>query len=152
MEITLKRVAKKDTYTIGKLYINGDYFCDTIEDTDRGLKQSMDLSEIVKKKIKTKTAIPTGIYRVTTSVVSNRFGKVKFYVDNCKGGRIPRLLNVPGFDGVLIHAGNTEKDTEGCILLGQNKVPGQVINSKETCKAFYQKVFASKDPITITIQ
>lgn len=152
MEIMLRRTAKKDAYTIGKLYIDGEYFCDTLEDTDRDLKQSMAPSEIAKIKVKSSTAIPVGIYKVTTSVLSPRLSKEKFYVTNCKGGRVPRLLNVPGFEGVLIHAGNVPADTDGCILLGQNKVVGQVINSKDTCIKFYQKVFSCEEPITITIR
>ena len=152
MEIMLRRTAKKDTYTIGKLYIDGVYFCDTLEDKDRDLKQSMASSEIAKIKVKGSTAIPMGTYKVTTSVVSPRLSKENFYIVNCKGGRVPRLLNVPGFDGVLIHSGNTPAHTDGCILLGQNKVTGQVINSKDTCIKFYQKVFSCKEPITITIR
>lgn len=152
MEIMLRRTAKKDAYTIGKLYIDGVYFCDTLEDTDRDLKQSMAPSEIAKIKVKGSTAIPVGIYKVTTSVISPRLSKEKFYVTNCKGGHVPRLLNVPGFEGVLIHAGNVPADTDGCILLGQNKVVGQVINSKDTCIKFYQKVFSCEEPITITIR
>ena len=118
MEITLKRIAKKPTYTIGKLYIDGTYFCDTIEDTDRGLKQTTPLSEINKIKVMHKTAIPTGKYKVTLNVISPRFSKKDFYRRNAAGGRVPRLLDIPGFEGVLIHVGNTAEDSSGCIIVG----------------------------------
>jgi len=117
MKLTLKRTAKKDTYTIGKLFVNDAYFCDTLEDKDRGLTQSMSLSEIRKLKVQDETAIPTGTYKVTVTV-SPRFGRL-----------LPRLNDVPGFDGILIHRGNTDKDTSGCILVGENKVVGGLINS-----------------------
>lgn len=118
MELTLKRIAKKDTYTIGKLYVDGEYFCDTLEDKDRGLTSDMSLKDIKKIKVYGQTAIPSGRYRVTMNM-SSRFKKV-----------MPLLLNVPGFDGIRIHSGNTAADTQGCILLGQNKVVGKVINSR----------------------
>jgi hypothetical protein len=73
MEILIKRIAKKETYTIGRLYINGKYYCDTIEDKDRGLTQSMSSKEIADKKIKHKTAIPTGKYELTLKVKSPKY-------------------------------------------------------------------------------
>jgi len=132
MKLLLKRVAKRDTYTIGKLYIDGQYFCDTIEDKDRGLKQSTPLSTIKNTKIQNKTAIPTGTYNVTLNVISPRFSKKDFYVKNANNGRVPRILNVPGFDGILIHVGNTAEDSAGCILVGKNKKVGMVLESKDT--------------------
>lgn len=126
MEILLQRVAKKDKYTIGKLYINDQYFCDTLEDTDRGLIQSMTEQQIKSKKVYGETAIPTGIYRIVISY-SNRFKK-----------QMPLLLNVPGFSGIRIHTGNTEKDSLGCILVGKNKVVGKVLESRDT----YNKLFS----------
>ena len=118
MELTLKRIAKKDTYTIGKLYVDDEYFCDTLEDKDRELTSDMSLEDIKKVKVYGQTAIPTGRYQVVMNM-SARFKKV-----------MPLLLNVPGFDGIRIHSGNTAADTQGCILLGQNKVVGKVINSR----------------------
>lgn len=138
LNIRIDRIAKKSTYTIGKLYLNGVYFCDTLEDTDRGLVQGMPLEEIKKIKIYGATAIPKGKYRVVMNVVSPKFSKRATY-NFCKG-KLPRLLNVDGYEGVLIHIGNTAKDTAGCILVGQNKVVGQVINSTVTFKKLYAEM------------
>ena len=117
MKILVKRIAKRPTYTIGRMYLDGKYFCDTLEDTDRNISQTTPLDTIKKVKLPNNTAIPTGTYKVIVNV-SPKFKRL-----------LPRLLNVPGFDGVLIHRGNTDKDTSGCILIGENKVVGKVINS-----------------------
>lgn len=151
MKLTLKRIAKKDTYCIGKLYINGIYFADTIEDKDRGLKQSMSLSNIKKVKVQDKTAIPSGTYEIVLNVISPKYSKQDFYKNYANGGRVPRLLNVPGWEGVLIHAGNTAEDSSGCILVGQNKIVGQVINSKDTFKKLYKILQSANEKIFITI-
>ena len=137
MILTLDRKYKLPTYTIGKLYIDGEYFCDTLEDKDRGLTDDMTVSEIGKIKIKNETAIPTGTYSITLNIVSPRFSVSSFYKQVCNG-KVPRLLNVKGFEGILIHAGNTDKDSAGCLLVGVNKVKGQVINSRETFKELYK--------------
>ena len=71
MKLLLKRIARKPEYSIGKLYIDNQYFCDTLEDTDRGLKQSMSEQEIAKIKIKDKTAIPTGTYQIDMNTISS---------------------------------------------------------------------------------
>lgn len=155
MNILVKRVAKRASYTIGKMYINGVYFCDTCEDTDRGLTQYMSLAEIKRKKIYSRTAIPTGTYNVTMNVISPRFSKRDFYKKNCDGGRVPRLLNVPGFDGVLIHVGNSAADSNGCLLVGKNSQVGKVLNSTNTFLALYKKLKEASlkgEKITITIQ
>lgn len=141
MELTLKRIAKKLNYTIGKLYINGIYECDTLEDRDRGLDASMSLETINKIKVKNETAIPTGTYAITLNTVSPRFGGRAQY--SFCNGKLPRLLNVKGYDGVLIHIGNTDKDSSGCILVGQNKKVGQVINSTATFRNLYTKIDAA---------
>lgn len=154
MELLLKRIAKKNNYTIGKLYINGEYFCDTIEDKDRGLTQNTPLAKIKTTKIQHQTAIPTGTYNITMDVISPRFSKKSFYVKNCYGGRVPRLLNVPGFDGILIHIGNTAADSSGCILVGKNSQVGKVLNSTDTFKRLYGILDASNragETIKITI-
>lgn len=149
-QIELRRIARKADYTIGRLYVDGKYVCDTLEDTDRGLTQTMTSAEIAAKKVKGRTAIPTGTYRVATNVVSPRFGGKAFYKEVC-GGCLPRLLNVPGFDGVLIHCGNTAADTEACLLVGENKAVGKVLNSKETFRKLW-KLVAGDSRIYITIK
>lgn len=149
LKILIKRIAKRDSYTIGHVFLNGEYFCDSAEDTDRGLSSEMSLTEILEKKVKSKTAIPTGSYQVTLNVVSPRFSKSTKY-DFCSG-KLPRLLNVPGYDGVLIHIGNTPQDTDGCILLGKNNVKGQVVESTSTFKEFYNRI-SKFNAITITIE
>ena len=154
MKILVDRKWKKDTYTIGNLYINGKLFCNTLEDRDRGLKDTDALSKIKSKKVYGETAIPTGTYRVTLNVVSPKYAAVQWYSDLC-GGKMPRLLNVPGFDGILIHPGNTALDTNGCILVGKNTVKGKVMQSKETFASLYKqmKAAASKgEVIELTIK
>ena len=139
MEIKVDRKWKKDTYTIGRLFINGQFFCNTLEDTDRGLKNTDTLATIQNKKVYGETAIPTGLYKIEMNVVSPKYNSIKWYQDLCKG-KMPRVLNVPGFEGVLIHPGNTPLDTLGCILVGENKVKGGLINSKETFKKLYNQM------------
>lgn len=153
MKLELKRIAKKDKYTIGHLYIGNKYFCDTLEDPDRGLTSTMNLTEIKSKKIKGDTAIPTGTYKITLDVVSPKYSNFSKYpyVKFC-GGKMPRLLNIPGYEGVLIHAGNTQKDTEGCLLVGENKVVGKVINSQVTWKKLYEILQKDKNNLSITIK
>lgn len=116
MKITVKRTFKGPEYTIGKLYIDDNYYCDTLEDTIRS-----------GEKIYGKTAIPAGEYKVKKTY-SPRFEK-----------KLPEILNVPGFTGVRIHAGNTAKDTEGCILLGLNRAKGAVLNSKNALAFFLDR-------------
>lgn len=140
MRLELRRIAKKPTYTIGRLYINEEYFCDTIEDTDRGLNSYMSLEEVKAKKVKGKTAIPTDTYRVEITY-SPRFKK-----------DMPLIENVVGFDGIRIHSGNTAEDTEGCIIVGENKVVGKVINSKETYNKLFSILLQDKNNLRITIK
>lgn len=140
MILTLDRKYKLPTYTIGKLYIDGEYFCDTLEDKDRGLTDDMTVSEISKIKIKKETAIPTGTYSITLNTVSPRFSVSSFYKQVCNG-KLPRLLNVKGFDGILIHVGegiNGKDLTSGCILVGKNTIKGGLTNSKECFKELYK--------------
>lgn len=150
MELRLKRIARRETYTIGRLYIDGQYFCDTLEDTDRGLRQSLPASVNKAKKKAGATAIPTGRYRVTLLVQSPRFKERKQY-QFCDG-YLPWLINVPAFDGVLIHIGNTAKDTEGCILVGKNTKVGKVLDSAETFRKLYERLSSNRSSIYISIE
>ena len=118
MEIDLRRIARKPTYTIGRLSIDGRYFCDTVEDTDRDLNRNgtFDNGEI---KVYARTAIPNGRYRVTMGVQSPKFSQraeYNWWKPNGRYGMLPRLLNVPHFDGILIHAGSSARSSAGCII------------------------------------
>lgn len=135
MELTLKRTILAPTYTIGGLYIEGVFFCHTLEDPNRDLNHNGTFDN-GEKKIQGDTCIPFGRYEVTLSVVSPRFSKSATYRQIA--GKLPRLLGVPHFDGVLIHIGNYTRDTEGCILVGRyNGTPGFITNSKETFFRLY---------------
>ena len=144
MKLTLKRIAKKDSYTIGNLYVNGQFLCNTIEDKDRNLKDSDSLDEIKKIKIPSLTAIPSGTYRITLNVVSPKFNQKDYYKKFC-GGRLPRLLGVKGFDGILIHKGTTEKDSSGCIIVGDNTIVGKVTNSQVCFEKLYKLLKEAND-------
>ena len=153
MKLKVDRHYKGDKYTIGKLYIDDVYFCDTLEDVDRGLTQDMNLSVIQEKKVMHQTAIPSGVYETVMNVKSPTFSKKTQY-EFCDG-YLPRLLNVPGFEGVLIHIGNRIEDSSGCLLVGENKVKGQVINSTATFKRLYAKLKEASDngeEITVEIK
>lgn len=119
MKLKLKRRYFAEEYTIGTLSIDGVQFCDTLEDKNRDHNKDGDLNDPGEGKVYAKTAIPFGTYKV----VVNRSPKFK--------RELPRLLDVPHFEGILIHRGNTSKDSAGCILVGENKVKGQVINSTQ---------------------
>lgn len=149
MKLTLKRIALKPTYTIGKLYVDGTYFCDTCEDKVRDNNKDGDLNDAGEDKVYGKTAIPYGTYKVTMNVQSPKYSQRAEYAW-CKG-YLPRLLNVPHFEGILIHAGNTAEHSAGCILVGENKIVGQVINSMATLKRLLRIIGGAED-ITITIE
>ena len=121
MKLYLLRKFKGADYTIGQLFIDGEYFCDTLEDVVRD------------SKIKHETAIPAGTYKIELTF-SAKFKKI-----------LPILLNVPNFEGIRIHAGNTKSDTSGCILVGENKVKGKVINSLKTMEVLMWKLSGEKD-------
>ena len=153
MKILVKRIAKKATYTIGKMYLDGEFFCNTIEDKDRGLRSDMSIEEIKKIKIPSVTAIPTGTYKITIDVISPKFSKKAAY--QYIGGKLPRLIGVKGFDGILIHQGTTEKDSAGCLIVGKNTIVGKVTQSQTTFRALYAKMKEAKErgeEITITIE
>lgn len=145
MELLLDRKYKKLKYTIGLLSIKNEktnkfeFFSNTLEDTDRGLVQSMPIDTIRKIKQKSVTAIPTGRYEIALNVVSPKYTKKQQWVQFC-GAKMPRLLNVPGFDGILMHPGNTPADTDGCLLPGKNDKPGWVSNSTTYFKQLYTKM------------
>ena len=141
MKLTLKRIALRPTYTIGKLYIDDVYFCDTIEDTVRDTNKSGKFDN-GEQKIKGKTAIPYGTYEIKWTY-SPRFKKYT-----------PQLMNVPSFEGIRIHTGNTSADTEGCLILGKNKQVGKVLNSRATINKFYPiiKEACSNGKVTIEIK
>lgn len=155
MKLLVERKWKKDGYTIGKLYVDGVFFSNTLEDKDRGLASTMLLAEIQRKKVKGATAIPTGTYKVSINIVSPRYSKQEWYIKNCNGARVPRLMNVPGFDGILMHAGNKASDTDGCLLVGKNDAVGMVTKSKEYLQQLYGKLYQAHkkgEGITITIK
>lgn len=143
MNLTVKRAANvlrgDRAYCIGHLYIDGVYFCDTLEDYDRGLDAHDDIELINAQKVAAKTAIPTGQYEVDMDTVSPKYLKKPFYRAFCNA-KMPRLCYVRGYQGVLIHSGNNENDTEGCLLVGQNKVVGKLINSLDTWKSLYMRM------------
>lgn len=135
MLIKQVRVYKAPTYTISKVYIDSRYFCDAVEDTDRGLTSDMSEEQIRSAKVPGRTAIPYGRYAVTIDVVSPRFEKRAAY--KSIRGKLPRLLDVKGFDGILVHIGNNPNDTAGCILVGKNTIKGAVTDSRSTFLALY---------------
>lgn len=127
MKLTVKRTFKGNAYTIGKLYIDGRYFCDTLEDVVRP----------IGVKVYGQTAIPAGQYDCELTY-SPRFKRI-----------LPLLKNVPNFEGVRIHSGNTASDSEGCILVGENKVKGKVLNSRVTLQKLLD-ILPQKFIITIS--
>ncbi len=142
MELLLKRIALKENYTIGKLYIDGVYFCDTIEDKVRDLNKDGDLNDAGEGKVMHKTAIPYGLYKVIVNI-SARFKRY-----------LPRLLNVLGFDGILIHNGVDETSSSGCIIVGKNTIKGKVTQSREFMNLLTDKLMAAQkkgEEITIKI-
>ena len=126
MQITIKRLHKTDTSTIGELLIDGLFECYTLEDVEREVK------------IKAETAIPKGTYKVIINE-SNRFKRL-----------LPLLLNVPNFEGVRIHSGNSNHDTEGCILVGQSRNKNYIGQSRKAFEKLFKKMQAAKE-ISLTI-
>jgi len=154
MKLKLIRKWKKENYTIGQLYVNGVFFSNTIEDKDRGLSQNMSIDKIKSVKKPGITAIPTGTYEIVLNVQSSKYKKSKTMMQFCNA-YMPRLLNVPGYEGILIHPGNTAADTEGCIIPGKNDKVGWVSNSTSYFKDLYNRMkIASRsrdEKITIEI-
>lgn len=143
MKLQLTRIALRPTYTIGRLLIDGERFCDTLEDRVRDTNKDGDLLDEGEQKVYGQTAIPYGTYGVTLNVQSPKYSKRKAY-DFCKG-YLPRLLDVPHFEGILIHIGNKPEDSAGCILVGENKIVGGLINSTATFTRLYERLKAAAD-------
>jgi len=139
MLVEVKRIYNCTKYCISHIYIDGSYVCDAIEDTDRMLDQSIGDAKVREKKIPKKTAIPTGKYEIVMDVISPKFKEKKYYRDFC-GGRMPRLVGVPGFLGILFHRGIDENSSAGCLILGYNKVKGKVVDSQRAFEMFWHKL------------
>lgn len=143
MKLLLKRKFKGEKYTIGDLYIDGEFFCNTLEDKVREFPATCPntpkwLNCECPEKVYGKTAIPAGIYRVTMEY-SPRFKR-----------KLPLLHNVPHFLGILIHPGNRHEQSEGCLLTGFNRVKGQVLDSRVTSDKL-NAILSEQDDITIEI-
>lgn len=151
MEIEVKRIAKREKYTIGRLYVDGVKVCDVIEDKDRGLTSDMTLQQIKNIKVNSQTAIPTGRYKVTLNIQSPTFSKKAYYKNFCNGF-LPRIQNVPGFDGILIHRGTNQDSSSGCLIVGYNTVVGQVTDSQKAFEKLYNILKSAKGEIYITIK
>ena len=142
MKLKLKRIYRGNTYTIGRLYIDNEYFCDTLEDKDRELTSYMSEEDIKSLKVYSETAIPTGTYKIEVTF-SSRFKK-----------KMPVLIGVKGFSGIRIHCGNDETHTSGCILCGFNKEKGKVVNSKVVTSKVYaliENAINNNNEVEITI-
>ena len=155
MELELKRTTFSKYSTIGELYVDGKFFCYTLEDEDLGLYQQMGEEQIKKIKVAGRTCIPYGRYEVVMNIKSNRFSQIKQYAF-CNG-YLPRLVDVPGWDGVLIHIGNWAKDTEGCILVGtwDGEKEDWVSDSKiafNKLMSLLEEATNNKEKITITVK
>ena len=139
MEARLERAWRLETYTVGRVFVDGKRFSESMEDKDRGLTQDMSGEEIKRVKVYGETAIPTGVYTVKMTY-SPKYKR-----------NMPEVLNVPGFSGIRIHSGNTAKDSLGCILLGRNTKVGMVTESRKTCKEFERLLEAVGGECKLTI-
>lgn len=157
MELIVDRKWKKQDYTISNLTIDGKWFCNILEDTDRNLNDTMSLSDIKRIKKPHITAIPRGTYEVTLDVISPKYSKIPFYQQVCNG-KVPRLLNVKGFDGILIHVADGYKGADllsGCLGVGFNTSKGCLTGGKEVFKLLFKKLSDAKlrkETIKITIK
>ena len=127
MKLEVKRIAYRKDYTIGKLFVDGVYFCDTLEDVPREVK------------VMNKTCIRMGTYKIILNF-SNRFQRI-----------MPLLVDVPNFQGIRIHPGNTAEDTSGCILVGKNTIIGKLTESRITFDKLFEVLKITKDEIWITV-
>ncbi len=138
IELVLKRIAYRERYTIGRLYVDGEYFCDTIEDVVRELPEVCPNTPHWKgcacgEKILGETAIPAGEYRVVLRE-SPKFKRV-----------LPLVEGVPHFLGILFHRGVDERSSSGCIIVGENKVVGKVLNSGDCERRLVERLRDEKD-------
>lgn len=141
MELRLERLWPKEEYTVGRLYVNGSLFCNTLEDKVADVNRNGRFDGY-EKKVPGKTAIPYGTYRIFYGW-SPRFGR-----------NLPRLLNVTAFDGILIHPGNTAEDSAGCILVGLNTEKGKLTQSRHYSNLLNEQIDAAQrqgEVITIEI-
>lgn len=151
MEILIERAYKKATYTVGRFFIDGERICETIEKKDRGLTQDMKEEDIRRRKVYGQTAIPTGRY-VVGFTYSPKFSQCSYAKG---GGKIPLVYGVKGFNSIRFHAGTTARDSEGCVILGENKAVGMVLNSAKTCEKVFARMyeaFLRNEPIFLTIR
>lgn len=149
MEIKLIRKYKKDKYTIGILYVDGVPFCNTLEDKDRGLDDSMTESEVLAKKVAKQTAIPTGRYRITFTY-SPKFCNKAYAIK----GMIPLINGVKGFSAIRMHDGVNEGWTDGCVLCGKNTLVGKLTDGVNVCIKLFKRMyeaFSKNEKIWLTI-
>lgn len=141
MELRVERLWPRENYTVGRLYVNNEFFSNTLEDKiiDKDKSGVFDNGE---KKVYGESAIPYGKYKVVYNY-SPKFGR-----------NLPRLLDVPHFEGILIHPGNTAKDSFGCILVGKNTSKGMLSESRYTSDKLNEIIDAAQkrdEEITIEI-
>lgn len=149
VELRVKRVAYDPEYTVGRLYVNGTFFSHTMEDVDRDLYQEMDEEVIKEIKVYGKTAIPKGTYKVDMNTVSPKFRNRSWAKPY--NGIVPRILDVKGFEGILIHPLNKASESYGCIGVGVNDVKGMVTNSVATYKKLME-ILTKDNDITLIIE
>lgn len=154
LELKLERIATNLSYTVGHLYVNDEYFCDVIENPDRGLRQEMGQNAILEKKKEGKAAIPIGRYKIAMDVKSPKFSQIAYYKSFCDG-MVPRLVGIPGFEGILMVVGSDVTSSGGSLVLGYNRVRAKVVDSQTLWeKLMKQHLLPAKDagvPIWIKV-
>ena len=163
MEIILTRIAKRQQYTIGRLaivertddeYLAGErevYFCDTLEPPVVEMKTTMSLEEVLRSPVKTQSMKPFAIPEGRYAVVITWSPRFKMYLPLLVGDQVFNGL----FQGIRIHAGNTAKDTRGCILVGRNQIVGRLLESRKWLYELKQKIVEAKakgEPVWLTIR